>query len=162
MKLLFGGDMMPDQHIKEVVNKYISLSFSVNKIGEALVKEQLDCDLTSEQHYMLRYIYQNHSCTSSELADVFSVKKSAITAIITRLWTKGFIKRTRDENDRRVVYLTLTDKGNELYLETEARIHKLVESIITKFDQHEIEMFIQSYEKLHDVLLETKKNQLED
>jgi DNA-binding MarR family transcriptional regulator len=164
MKLFFGGELllMPDQRIKEIVNQYIALSFSVNKIGEALVKEQLDCDLTSEQHYMLRYIYQNKSCTSSELADVFSVKKSAITAIITRLWTKGFIKRTRDENDRRVVYLTLTDKGNELYLETEARIHNLVESIITKFDQQEIEMFIKSYEKLHDVLLEKKKNQLED
>jgi DNA-binding MarR family transcriptional regulator len=159
-----GGEvlLMSNQQIKEIVDKYITLSFSVNKIGENLVKGQLDSDLTSEQHYMLRYIYQKNSCTSSELADVFSVKKSAITAIITRLWTKGFIKRTRDENDRRVVYLTLTDKGNELYLETEARIHKLVESIITQFDQREIETFIKSYEKLHDVLLETKKDQLED
>ncbi|KAA0546852.1 MarR family transcriptional regulator [Bacillus sp. BGMRC 2118] len=152
---------MPEKHIQEIVNKYIALSFSVNKIGEALVKEQLDCDLTSEQHYMLRYIYQKKICTSSELAEVFSVKKSAITAIITRMWTKGFIKRTRDENDRRVVYLTLTDKGNTLYLETEERIHKLVESIISKFEQAEVEDFIKSYEKLHELLVQTKNVQLE-
>lgn len=152
---------MSEQTIQEIVNKYLSLNFSVNKMGEALVKEQLDYDLTSDQHYMLRYLYQKESCTSSELAEVFAVKKSAITAIITRMWTKGFIKRTRDEKDRRVVYLTLTEKGVELYLETEARIHKLVESIITKFEQEEIEAFMKSYEKLHSLLLEKKNGQLE-
>lgn len=153
---------MKNNEIKALVDKYISLSFSVNKIGESLVKEQLDSDLTSDQHYMLRYMYNKGTCTSSELADVFSVKKSAITAIITRLWTKGFITRTRDENDRRVVYLTLTDKGNQLYVQTETRIQKLVESIITKFDLAEIHSFIDSYEKLHQVLVETKKEHLEE
>lgn len=153
---------MADKKIKDLVDRYIAVQFSVSKKAETLVKEQIGSDLTSDQHYTLRYIYQIESCTSSELAEVFEVKKSAITAIITRLWEKGLIQRTRDENDRRVVYLTLTDKGNELYLKAEERIHKLVESFITKFDQSEIEQFINTYEKLNQVLIEIKTDRVEE
>jgi DNA-binding MarR family transcriptional regulator len=143
-------------NIKELVDRYIAVSFSVEKKAASLVKEQIGSDLTNDQHYTLRYINQVGSCTSSELAEVFDVKKSAITAMITRMWEKGLIQRTRDENDRRVVYLTLTEKGNELYAKTEEKIHKLVESLITRFDQAEIQQFIETFEKLNKVLLESK------
>jgi DNA-binding MarR family transcriptional regulator len=143
-------------NIKELVDRYIAVSFSVEKKAASLVKEQIGSDLTNDQHYTLRYINQVGSCTSSELAEVFDVKKSAITAMITRMWEKGLIQRTRDENDRRVVYLTLTEKGNELYAKTEEKIHKLVESLITRFDQAEIQKFIETFEKLNQVLLESK------
>nr|WP_251025732.1 MarR family transcriptional regulator [Bacillus sp. ISL-47] len=138
-----------------MVDRYIAVSFSVEKKAASLVKDQIGSDLTNDQHYTLRYINQVGSCTSSELAEVFDVKKSAITAMITRMWEKGLIQRTRDENDRRVVYLTLTEKGNELYAEAEEKIHKLVESLITRFDQTEIQQFIETFEKLNKVLLES-------
>ena len=147
--------------IKELVDRYIAVSFSVNKKGESLVKEQNGNDLTNDQHYMLRYINRSGTCTSSELADVFEVKKSAITAIINRLWEKGLIQRTRDENDRRVVYLTLTEKGTDLFNKMEERIHKLVESLITKFDETEIKQFLETYEKINQVLMDTKGQQEE-
>ncbi|MED3561861.1 MarR family transcriptional regulator [Bacillus xiapuensis] len=145
---------MSKQSIQELVDRYISISFSVNKKGESLVKEQISSDLTSDQHYMLRYIRKSGTCTSSELAEVFEVKKSAITAIINRMWEKGLIKRTRDENDRRVVYLNLSEKGIDLFEQTENRIHKLVESIINQFDETEIKQFLDTYEKLNRVLME--------
>lgn len=146
---------MTVNNIKELVDRYIEVSFSVNSKAESLVKEQISSDLTNDQHYTLRYMHKVGTCTSSELAEVFNVKKSAITAMINRMWEKGFIERTRDENDRRVVYLTLTDKGNELFLKTEQRIHKLVESLITKFEQTEIEQFIKTFEKLNQLLQES-------
>jgi DNA-binding MarR family transcriptional regulator len=150
---------MSGENIKELVDRYIAVSYSVTNRGECLVKEQIGSDLTNDQHYMLRYINHADSCTSSELADVFNVKKSAITAIITRLFEKGLIERTRDEKDRRVVYLTLTNKGNELFEKTEDRIHKLVASFINKFDPIEIEQFIETYEKLNRLLLESKEGE---
>nr|WP_254179131.1 MULTISPECIES: MarR family transcriptional regulator [Cytobacillus] len=135
-----------------MVDRYIAVSFSVEKKAASLVKNQIGSDLTNDQHFTLRYINQVGSCTSSELAEVFDVKKSAITAMITRMWEKGLIQRTRDENDRRVVYLTLTEKGNELYVKAEEKIHNLVESLINRFDQAEIQQFIETFEKLDKVL----------
>lgn len=147
---------MSDETIKNLVDRYIAVSLSVEKKAGSLVKDQIGSDLTNDQHFTLRYINQVGSCTSSELAEVFDVQKSAITAIIQRLWEKGLIQRTRDEKDRRVVYLTLTDKGNELYLNAEERIHQLVESLITKFDPTEIKQFIETFEKLNQVLIDYK------
>lgn len=147
---------MCEKPIMELVDHYINLSFSVNKIAESLIKEEIGADLTNDQHYTLRYINKVGTCTSTELAEVFDVKKSAVTAMITRMWEKGLIKRTRDENDRRVVYLTLTEKGSELFLKTEDRIHALVESLINRFDHSEIVQFLNTYEKLNDILTERK------
>lgn len=151
---------MSRDHILDAVNRYIDVSFSVTKKAEALITEQIGSDLTHDQHYILRYINRAESCTSTELADVFEVKKSAITAIISRLWEKGFIQRTRDENDRRVVYLTLTETGNEFFQKTEEKIQQLVEQFITRFEPTEIEQFIETYEKLNKIILELKDRQM--
>ncbi|WP_462410510.1 MarR family winged helix-turn-helix transcriptional regulator [Neobacillus sp. Marseille-QA0830] len=151
---------MDSAQIKEIVDKYLHLTFSIEKNGGQLIKCQMGDDLTNDQHYILRYIDQKEGCTSSELAEVFSVNKSAITAIIDRLEKKGFIRRTRDEQDRRVVYLTLTDVGRDLFRETELRIYQLVSSFIEQFDRDEIERFIQTYEKLNRIILATKDEML--
>jgi DNA-binding MarR family transcriptional regulator len=149
-------------NLQELIDKYIDLSFSVHRKGESLIRDQIGSDLTNDQHYILRYISQTESCTSSELAEEFDVKKSAITAIINRMWEKGLIQRTRDEKDRRVVYLTLTEKGNQLYVNCEERIFKLVESFIKKFDPKEIKQFIETYEKLNQILIESKEYKVEE
>lgn len=148
--------------IQDLINRYVAVSFRVNKKAEAMIKDQIGNELTNDQHYILRYVYQAGECTSSELAEAFEVNKSAITAIINRMTERKLIERTRDESDRRVVYLTVTQEGKALFEKTEERIHRLVESIITKFEFDEIQGFIQTYEKLAVILAETKKEQLGD
>ncbi|MBM7605484.1 DNA-binding MarR family transcriptional regulator [Metabacillus crassostreae] len=153
---------MLDKHIEELINRYLVVSFAVTKKGENLVKDSIGEFITNDQHYTLRYIHNVGTCTSTELSEEFNVKRSAITAIINRLTEKELIKRTRDENDRRVIYLTLTEKGTELYVKTEEKIRKLVESIITSFDESEITSFIETYEKLNSLLDNLKECKLEE
>ncbi|WP_040207508.1 MarR family winged helix-turn-helix transcriptional regulator [Neobacillus jeddahensis] len=148
---------MDEKSIKELVDQYLHISFSIERCGGSLIKGQLAEDLTNDQHYMLRYMNKVEVCTSTELAEVFDVKKSAITAIINRLWKKGLIQRSRDENDRRVVYLTLTNVGKELFDETERRIYELVGSFVKQFEQTEIEAFMRTYEKLNQMIIASKE-----
>jgi len=150
------------QIIQELIDRYVTISFQVHKKAESLVKGQIGDDLTNDQHYILRYISQSGECTSSELADAFEVNKSAITAIINRMADRGLIQRTRDKNDRRVVYLTLTEAGNTLYQNCQEKIRFLVESIITQFEDSEIKNFINTYEKLAQILANKKKEELGD
>lgn len=145
---------MNRKKINELIKRYLDVSFVVTKRAEELVKCEMDPDITNDQHYILRYISQKEKCTSSELAEIFCVNKSAITAMTNRLVEKGLIRRIRGRHDRRVVYLALTEKGSRLFKETEEKIHQLVESFITKFSEAEIESFIKTYEKLANILLE--------
>ncbi|WP_251554468.1 MarR family winged helix-turn-helix transcriptional regulator [Neobacillus muris] len=151
---------MNHQTIQQLIDRYISVSFSVNKKAETLIKGEIGSELTNDQHYILRYIRNHVRCTSSELADAFDVNKSAITAIINRMAERGLIDRTRDPNDRRVVYLTLTEEGSILYETCQEKIELLVESIITRFDQEEITNFITTYEKLAQILIKKQKEEL--
>lgn len=120
------------------------------------MKCELD-DITHDQYYVLRYIYKRGVCTSTELADVFAVNKSAITAMTNRLVEKGMIARGKDEDDRRVISLTLTEKGKMWLVETERKVYELVETMMTKLSHEEIEQFIQTYEKLAMILQEMEE-----
>lgn len=143
---------MDQLEIKDIIDRYIATSHDVWKRGEYLVKEEIYENLTNDQLYLLRYIFQNGKCTTTELAEAFYVNKSAITAIISRLVEKKLVERSQDQDDRRIVYLTLTEDGRNLYLKMDAKVHKIVESFITQFDQQEISQFIKTYEKLANIL----------
>lgn len=145
-----------ERSIQQFIERYLSVSFLVNKRGAALMKCELD-DITHDQYYVLRYIYKRGVCTSTELADVFAVNKSAITAMTNRLVEKGMIARGKDEDDRRVISLTLTEKGKVWLVETERKVYELVETMMTKLSHEEIEQFIQTYEKLAMILQEMEE-----
>ncbi len=51
--------------------------------------------------------------TMSEVAHIFGVSLSAVTASARRLARAGFIRRYRDSSDRRLVWLELTPAGRE-------------------------------------------------
>lgn len=146
-----------ERSIQQFIERYLSVSFLVHKRGAALMKCELD-DITHDQYYVLRYIYKRGVCTSTELADVFAVNKSAITAMTNRLVEKGMIARGKDEDDRRVISLTLTEKGKMWLIETEQKVYELVQTMMTKLSYEEIEQFIQTYEKLAIILQEMEEN----
>ncbi|HET7657368.1 MAG TPA: MarR family transcriptional regulator [Bacillales bacterium] len=143
--------MKADQ-MTRLVERYGDLSFQVNKMGEVLINNELDDSLTLEQDAVLRYIRENQPCTSSGLSKAFYVEKSAVTAIINRLVNKNFIERERSEEDRRVVYLKLTKQGEQFQMECQERVNRIIEKIISQFDEKEIESFMKTYEKLANLL----------
>jgi DNA-binding MarR family transcriptional regulator len=141
--------------INQIIDRYVSINFSVNRKFDQLIRQEIGDVLTTEQHFTMRHINNVEVCTSTELAIVFGVKKSAITPIINRLVEKGWVERTRDEKDRRVIYLTLTPAGKVIFGEMEKKIQSVIVSVISQFDQAEIQNFIDTYAKL-DRLIEEK------
>ena len=64
--------------------------------------------------WALAEIGEIDNLTVSKLASAMSIHQSTASNLIDKLETKGYITRVRSEDDRRVVYLTLTDVGREL------------------------------------------------
>ncbi|WP_057915028.1 MarR family winged helix-turn-helix transcriptional regulator [Peribacillus muralis] len=153
---------MNNEKISLLIDRYMKVSFYVNKMGELLIKDQI-CDvLTNEQYYTLRFIAQQGLCTSTEISEAFYINKSAVTSNINRLEGKGLIERQQDRSDRRVFHLKLSKEGAELLRETEHKIHKLVESIMTNFEYEEIVRFLDTYEKLSQIFIQMKNGKQEE
>lgn len=126
----------------------------VSRRINADIREAIGIDITREQHQVLCLIHSRERCTSTFLADILFVGKSSITSIVNRLVGRGWIERERDEADRRVVYLTLTEEGRKVHREAELHLQSLVASYLTHFSEGEVEHFITLYEKLAVLLQE--------
>jgi DNA-binding MarR family transcriptional regulator len=61
--------------------------------------------------WALAEIAENKNLTVSGLARAMSVHQSTVSNLIEKLETGGYVSRTRSVDDRRVVYLTITDQG---------------------------------------------------
>ncbi|MFD2670571.1 MarR family winged helix-turn-helix transcriptional regulator [Marinicrinis sediminis] len=139
-------------NIKELVDRYQSISYMVNRRINALMRDQLQEEVTLDQFSVIRYIDSQGASTSTELSEVLCVGKSSITALVTRLVDKGLLIRKEDEHDRRVILLALTEKGVEICRAIEERIAQLLSTYINHFEPEEVLNFINTYEKLAQLL----------
>lgn len=113
-----------------------------------MIKQNVHEDVTTDQFYILQYINQHGSITASEIAQAFTVGRSAITAIVNRLVEKDLLIRKRSETDRRIVSLMLSERGKEIVEATEKEIYRFLEDKLVHFKVEEIELFLESIEKL--------------
>lgn len=107
-----------------------------------------------EQIQVLKILATYGKATSSELAQLQSVHKSAISSRVRKLLEKKLISIQSDQNDRRMKYIFLTDKGKHVLQLSREAIYKQFESIILEqFDEKEIDRFIVMFRRLKEILL---------
>lgn len=140
---------------KHWIDRYLDVYQLVTRRISAEIREHLGEDLTNDQFQVLRLVNSMPQCTSSQLADTLAVGKSSITAIVNRLVDAGFLYRTRDEADRRLVYLALTDYGISIYNSAQEQVHSIVSPYLQHFEEKDIEMFISMFEKLGQLMQES-------
>lgn len=149
---------MDQTQLDEFIRRYEEVYFLSMRIVQSMMSEQMLSDLTHEQYIVFRTLKGLGTATPSDLAARCHVNRSAITAMIDRLVAKGYVRRLRDENDRRVVLLKSTAKGDKVYDQVKDSVHKYIESIIQRLNPEEIESFIQTYEKIGDIIKENARS----
>lgn len=143
---------MEEKKLKELVETYTSSMNEVSRRITTLMNEKIHDDLTYDQFCTLRYIQNNHHCTSSDIAQEFAIGKSAVTAQVNRLFEKGLLHRKPDEKDRRVIFLVLTQEGEKIMEKANDQLHEILGDILQEFSQNEVEAFIGSLQKLVSIL----------
>ena len=92
-------------------------------------------DLTPPQFYVLATIGYAGGLPFGEIGAKMMVTVSNLTGIVDRLEEKKIVARKRDEKDRRVVHVVLTDKGTKLYKTTIPLFEKSVSQIFSSLDK---------------------------
>ncbi|WP_174937606.1 MarR family winged helix-turn-helix transcriptional regulator [Burkholderia lata] len=70
--------------------------------------------ITKSQASILHVLDGEASLTAGELADACGIAGSAVTRLVDRLEAQYLVVRTQKEDDRRVVYLSLTCDGRRI------------------------------------------------
>lgn len=136
-----------------IFDRYIDIFLHGTKSISTLMSMQLIEELSLEQFSLVRMIYLHGPIRASELADQLLVHKSAITVKVDKLEKKGLIERHRDQEDRRSVFLSLTEQGTEMYEMLDSKINEFVEGIVQDIPSEEMESFLNVYEKIADYII---------
>ncbi|WP_338594937.1 MarR family transcriptional regulator [Bacillus safensis] len=145
---------MEQNKIAQLIQRYTDVYLMMEKKVSSMITEKLDKELTLDQYYSLRYINLHPGCTSTDLAYVCNVNKSAVTSMTNRLFTRNYIFREHDQADRRNVHLYVTPEGKDVVSRMEKQLQDLVRSYFKKLEEKEMESFIQTYEKIYQVIIE--------
>ena len=97
--------------------------------------------LTPPQFYVLATIGYAGGLPFGEIGHKLMVTVSNLTGIVDRLEEKKLVVRKRDDNDRRVVHVVLTDKGTKLYKTTIPLFERSVAEVfamLSRLEQKEI------------------------
>lgn len=94
--------------------------------------------------------------TMSELSNMLSVEMSSATVMVDELVAKELVERTRDEQDRRVVRVSLTKNGQEKFKMLKEQLKKNIGAILDKISENKQKILIEAFEQLYKILTEVE------
>ncbi|MDI3494052.1 MAG: hypothetical protein PWQ72_179 [Pseudothermotoga sp.] len=105
-------------------------------------------NLRAIELYVLLYVAQKGPQKMSELAEVFSMTKSNITFLVDNLEKNGFVERERSNEDRRVIYIRLTDRGRDIYRQILDDFAKLIDKVTSQIPEQDLLIISDGFERL--------------
>ncbi|MCR8642748.1 MarR family transcriptional regulator [Paenibacillus sp. N1-5-1-14] len=108
----------------------------------------LENELTAPQYFIIMTLANEGRKNSSELAALLSISLSSVTNLTNKLVNKGYIQRMESEEDRRQIYLHLTNAGRELETKIQEKYREINDRLWTNFSDQELDQLIASYEKM--------------
>jgi DNA-binding MarR family transcriptional regulator len=97
---------MPTQRT-EIISEIFDLARCINS-------NQLDTTLTMIQLRTVMYISENGTVKPTEIAKNFNITPASVTSQIDTLVKRGLIERVFNQDDKRVIEVTLTKQGKDL------------------------------------------------
>jgi DNA-binding MarR family transcriptional regulator len=98
-----------------------------------------DLDITGPQMGIILAMQRGLASTPFELSKMLSVDTGLMTRMLDKLETKGLLERSRSVDDRRVVNLVLTKKGEEIAGEIPKIAPEVLNARLKKFTKAEFE-----------------------
>ncbi len=113
---------------------------------EELIKLKLSLSVFELLALMLSEKYQ--TVTMSNLAQGMSVPMSTATGVVDRLVKKGLLERGRSEEDRRVVTVSLTEDGKDMFDDFKSHVYSLLDRVRSLLTVEEFETVLELVRKV--------------
>ena len=116
-------------------------------------ERSLNSDLTPTQiKSLFAFEKDDQAYPIGELGKNARVKSSTMTDMIDRLEEDGIAERTRDEDDRRVVKVRLTDKGKKIKRQFSVKMREGVEEAFAHLSENEKKILIDHLKGAYQIL----------
>lgn len=105
-------------------------------------------DITNNDMHVIEAIGIDKPKNMTAIARELSVTVGTLTIAMNSLVKKGYVERARGKKDRRVVYISLSERGRRAY-EHHARFHRaMIEGVTGELSQGELKTLFKALSKL--------------
>lgn len=111
----------------------------MDREAEAIITEEFR-DITNNDMHIIEAIGLDEPKNMSAIAHKLSVTVSTLTTNMNGLEKKGYILRERSLEDKRVVHVTLTDKGKKAFYHHRDFHKNMIRAIIKDLSEEEMEI----------------------
>lgn len=129
-------------------------------LKQSMDKHFNDMNLTGPQGMLLGILIHDGEMKISDLSEKLGLSNSTVSGIIDRLEKQGLVERVRSKEDRRVVYVNVTDEYRKSAKEKFCRLEKYFEDVIDKATSDEVEVILKGLDTLEKLLDRQQENNM--
>lgn len=124
--------------INSALNELLVKTFrNINEIEERAIRTGEYKDVTPNDIHVIEAIGMGEKKNMSTVAKTLHVTTGTLTISINSLVKKNYVERVRSEEDRRVVLVSLTEKGRRAFLHHQQFHEKMVNAIVEQLSEEE-------------------------
>lgn len=117
----------------------------------------LDC--SKSEILVIWLLYRKNDVNMSTIADYINAPLNTATGIVARLEKKGYVIRTRNEDDKRVVTISLDVKGKKLMGEIIDEVTYYGTKVMGEFSNEEMMLVLRIIERVKTVMKEERQKE---
>ena len=114
---------------------------------KAIITEEYK-DITNNDMHIIEAIGLGEGNNMSTIAKKLNITVGSLTTSMNSLVKKKYTERIRSEEDRRVVYIRLTEKGIKAYHHHEEFHKKMTDAVVKALDQEEVPVLVKTLNSL--------------
>ena len=116
---------------------------------EAIITEEFK-DITNNDMHIIEAIGLSGENTMSAVAKKLNITAGSLTTSVNALVNKKYVKRQRSKEDRRVVFLDLTEKGKRAYEHHREYHRQMTEAVLARLNDEEVSVLTKALKDLSD------------
>ena len=144
---------MSERKSAETADRFIDFIFEFYSLIRRHIVEINPYRIHSHGFTML-YSLRNStgkSITMSDLSDKLGITKQQLTKLVNDFEENGYVRRVRSEENRRVIFVEITDAGNGCLDEMISEILEEIKTTLKNFSESDMDKIIESTKTLSEI-----------
>jgi len=139
---------MNNQHrpVEEIAEEVLRiLPVFIRKVHSGIIQQM---SLTPAQLFVLMFLEEHPVCRLGDISREMDIAPPTATGIVDRLERDGYLRRVPDEEDRRAVNISLTEKGVKFLKEMRRKKYERTCRILNMLTPEDRENYVRILKKL--------------
>lgn len=136
----------------------VKLFHNINDIEEQMIRTGDYMDVTANDMHVMEAIGIGEHKSMTMVAKALHVTTGTLTISINNLVKKEYVERERSEEDRRVVFVSLTPKGQKAFLHHQKFHEQMIEAIVEQLSEEEQHVLEKALRRINQFFLSNRKD----